>query len=964
MKFKSLTICLLFPLAAMAQEKAYFQQEVNYAIRVRLDDSLHRLVASEKIEYINNSPDTLHFIWFHLWPNAYKNNSTALARQLREKETDRFQFTAKENRGWIDSLNFSDGENPLRWEYHPQHIDICKVYLNKPLAPGQKTLIATPFTVKFPGDFSRLGHVDQAYQVTQWYPKPAVYDRDGWHEMPYLNQGEFYSEFGSFDVKISLPRNYRVAATGVLQNEAEIAWLTELAKEEPVIHSDKGSFPIPESDKEWKTLHYKQDQIHDFAWFADKRYQVKKSTVEIENGTSIDTWVFYLGETSPAWKDAAAFLDSAIYYYSKWVGPYPYPSATAVEGPLSAGGGMEYPMVTVISAGGSAKMLDNVITHEIGHNWFYGILASNERTETWMDEGFNSYVEHRYMQRMYNEYDAVTIGLPFDVAPKDTNIKMGLSHYIVSFLASHNKQGAIAVHANEITSIQYGLLAYMRTAYLLQCLEAYLGTERFDKCMHNYFDTWKFKHPSPADVQYIFEKTSGEKLDWFFQDLIRTEKQMDYGIGRVKDRGDSIQITVHNRGGIVSPYQVVFLEKGKPARSYWIKGHKGSQTVGFPNGSYDQVVLDYYHITPDLNHRNNHSDIHGLFKRSEQLKLSILTGIRGNDRSPLYIIPTIGVNGYDRGMFGLTLHNYSLNGQRFNYSLQPLYGVGNQELVGTAKLKYDIPLPDKKVEKLRLTAAYRRFSGFEKIEPALAAYFDGRRKDHTLRSMVKLRASRVTDLLQPDSFGIRDYNFVDLSYVREAKNQIFNRQTKAGLTYLMEGNTNGFIAELQVQEKRKLTKKWSAGYHAYAGIRVSDLDNPFTQLYTSSGTDFQQDYVVLDRRYTGKMGWLGTGQILNNQGTMKHENLFGNQVATAGLEIARKGPIPVSVYGNYGIADTASAYEVGVGLNLGILQVYLPITTTSMNETPVSGFKGWANLIRFSFKMDLYETLNKLEFQL
>ncbi|TNE80255.1 MAG: M1 family peptidase [Bacteroidetes bacterium] len=960
MKFKSLAFALLIPFVAQAQEKDYFQQEVNYAIRVKLNDSLHQLMATEKIEYTNNSPDTLHFIWFHLWPNAYRDNSTALAKQLREKESNRFQFTADKNRGWIDSLNFSDGKKPLRWEYHPKHIDICKVYLNEPLLPGATTWISTPFTVKFPGDFSRLGHVGQSYQATQWYPKPAVYDRDGWHEMPYLNQGEFYSEFGSFDVKIIVPKNYRVAATGVLQNKEEINWLTELAKEETVPYP-KGGFATPESETELKTLHYKQDRIHDFAWFADKRYQVKKSAVTIEDGTSVDTWVFYLGETSPAWKDAAGFLDSAIYYYSKWVGPYPYPSATAVEGPLSAGGGMEYPMVTVISSGGSAKSLDNVITHEIGHNWFYGILASNERTETWMDEGFNSYVEHRYMQKMYNEYNSINLGLPFKLAPKDTNVKLGESHFLVNFLASHNKQGDIAVHANDMTFFQYGLLAYMRTAYLLQYLEAYLGTERFDLCMHNYFDTWKFKHPSPADVQYIFEKNSGEKLDWFFQDLIRTEKQMDYGIGRVRTQGDSIRVTVHNRGGVASPYQIVFLEKGEPAKAYWVNGHEGSQSLSFPNSAYNGVVLDYYQITPDLNQRNNKSDVSGLFKRSEPLKIGFFTGVRGNERSPVFLIPSVGVNGYDRGMFGLTFHNYSLNGRKFNYIIQPLYGVGNKELVGMAHVKYDIPLPDKKIEKLRFTAQYKRFSGFEKIQPAITAFFDGRKKDHTLRSFLQLTGSRVTNLLQPDSFGVRDYNFATLRWVRKAKNHVFTRETYAGLTYLMEGNTNGFIAEIQVKETRQITKKWSVGYHAYAGMRVSDFDNAFTQLYTSSGTDFQQEYTVLDRRFTGKMGWLGTGQVLNNQGTMKHRNLFGNQVATAGIEITRKVGIPLTLYGNYGIADSLTAYEVGLGLNLGLMQVYLPI---AISDNPGDGFKGWANLIRFSFKVDLFQPLNKLEFNL
>ncbi len=196
-------------------QKVYFQQEVNYTINVTLNDKNHSLSAKEEIQYTNHSPDTLKFIYFHLWPNAYKNNSSALAKQLLLLEKTDFFFSTQEERGFIDSLNFVvDGKKTI-WEYDSQHIDICKVFLPKPLAPNEKVNIKTPFYVKIPAaKFSRLGHTQQAYFMTQWYPKPAVYDNSGWHPMPYLDQGEFYSEFGNFDVSITLPENYVLAATG------------------------------------------------------------------------------------------------------------------------------------------------------------------------------------------------------------------------------------------------------------------------------------------------------------------------------------------------------------------------------------------------------------------------------------------------------------------------------------------------------------------------------------------------------------------------------------------------------------------------------------------------------------------------------------------------------------------------------------------------------------------------------
>ncbi|HEY0432257.1 MAG TPA: M1 family peptidase, partial [Chitinophagaceae bacterium] len=177
----------------------YWQQEVNYTIDVTLHDKDNSLDAFEKIGYTNHSPDTLSFIWFHLWPNAYKNDKTAFTDQSLLNGDTRFYFSNAGQRGYINHLDFRSDNLTCVTEDHPSYIDIVKVLLPKPLPPGDSTTITTPFHVQLPFNFSRGGHDGQSYQVTQWYPKPAVYDRSGWHPMPYLDQGEFYSEFGKFD---------------------------------------------------------------------------------------------------------------------------------------------------------------------------------------------------------------------------------------------------------------------------------------------------------------------------------------------------------------------------------------------------------------------------------------------------------------------------------------------------------------------------------------------------------------------------------------------------------------------------------------------------------------------------------------------------------------------------------------------------------------------------------------------
>ena len=263
-------------------------------------------------------------------------------------------------------------------------------------------VINTPFRVKIPASFSRLGHVKQAYQITQWYPKPAVFDHKGWHPISYLDQGEFYSEFGSFDVKITLPSNYVVASTGNLKTISEELFLDSLANAK--LDSSKIKFtPIgktkaitPASTSTFKTLHYVQDSVHDFAWFADKDFIVRKSSVRLPiSQREVKTWVMYTPANKKYWEKGVDYVNEAVYNYSLWNGEYPYNACTAIDGALSAGGGMEYPMVTVIGGVSSAKMLETVIVHEVGHNWFYGILGSNERKHGWMDEGLNTFYENR-----------------------------------------------------------------------------------------------------------------------------------------------------------------------------------------------------------------------------------------------------------------------------------------------------------------------------------------------------------------------------------------------------------------------------------------------------------------------------------------------------------------------------------------------------------------------------------------
>jgi hypothetical protein len=270
--------------------------------------------------------------------------------------------------GYIDSLDFVADGYPVQWNLLPESPDICMLHLIKPLVPGDTIWITTPFRVKIPkGVTSRLGHIGESYQISQWYPKPAVYDRTGWHQMPYLDQGEFYSEFGSYDVSITLPVNYVVGATGNLQNEQEKRLLELMAADTAWMKTiDSGWEFFPPSSGQMKTLRFTEDHIHDFAWFADKRFHVLKGSVPLpDSKREVTTWVMFTNQEAHLWKKAISYVNDALLYFSKRIGDYPYNNYTAVQSALNSGAGMEYPGMTVIGLAKDPYLLDEVITHEI-----------------------------------------------------------------------------------------------------------------------------------------------------------------------------------------------------------------------------------------------------------------------------------------------------------------------------------------------------------------------------------------------------------------------------------------------------------------------------------------------------------------------------------------------------------------------------------------------------------------------
>ena len=619
MKVKT-TFILLLVQFLYGNGNPYFQQMVKYEIDVTLNDSAHTLSAFERLEYTNNSPDTLEFIWFHLWPNAYKNDSTAFAKQQTKSGSRRFADSDEEDRGFIDSLDFLVDGIKATWETHTDWIDVAKIMLPNHLLPGKSVIIETPFIVKLPLVFSRLGHSGKHYEITQWYPKPAVYDHKGWHPMPYLNMGEFYSEFGIFDVKITLPKDYRLMATGdIVNGEDELHWLDSLAAQGDSLHvlpkkelkkklklMKKYGKRIEKEDSseiEMKTIHFHQENVHDFAWFADKNWIVRKGELVLSDSTRYVTlWSFYLPKNAELWENSIEYLHDSGYWFGKFYGEYPYNHITAVDGDMSAGGGMEYPNITVISTAGSKDLLEYVIMHEVGHNWFYGILGFNERDHTWMDEGLNEYSNIRYWQKKYKGRNEQIIIQEFVQNKLGIAKNLSISWFTYAGYANSGKSKdaqPLNLTAEKYIGSNYWQ-HYSKTAVYMRYLQHYLGEDKMDEILQDFYRQWEFRHPYPEDLETVFAAHLKENLDWFFDNVFEKTTYVDYGIIKTDD-----QFILHNYGTFTCPVEVAFYNgSGQEIQRDWYHKIDNKKILSLPLGAVSARIDPDQHM-PDVNRSNN-----------------------------------------------------------------------------------------------------------------------------------------------------------------------------------------------------------------------------------------------------------------------------------------------------------------------------------------------------------------------
>ncbi len=525
-----------------AQSSTYWQQKVDYKMEVSMDVKTYQYKGSQKLVYTNNSNDTLKKVYYHLYNNAFQPGSEMDMRIQNIKDPDgrmvtktkvddkevkisRISKLSPTEIGFLHVSNFKqDGVLAVADEVGT----ILEVTLAKPILPKKKTTFTLNFDGQVPIQIRRSGRNNKEgveLSMSQWYPKMAEFDFEGWHADPYIAR-EFHGVWGNFDVKIIIDKDYILGGSGYLQNPNSIGFGYETAPQPP-----KG-----EQKKEQKTLtwHFVAPNVHDFTWAADKNYL--HDVMQVPNGATLH----FLYKNNPKiiqnWKTVQPKAVQLMEFYNKTIGKYPYNQYSIIQG---GDGGMEYAMCTLILGEGNLDGLTGVIAHEMAHSWFQHVLATNESKHGWMDEGFASFLETLGM----NEIAVTKSENPFD---GDYNAYIGL--------ANSGKEQPQGTHADRFEENRvYSISSYVKGCLFAKQLDYLIGNQFMMKTMKRFYNDFKMKHPTPNDFKRCAEKVSGAELDWYLTDWTLTTNTIDYGIKTVTENEGKTSIVLERIGRMPMP---------------------------------------------------------------------------------------------------------------------------------------------------------------------------------------------------------------------------------------------------------------------------------------------------------------------------------------------------------------------------------------------------------------------------
>lgn len=582
---------LLFTLIAVvytaqAQRKGYWQQQVDYQMYIDVDEKNFQYDGRMQLQYQNNSGEKLPKVYFHLYFNAFQPGSMMDERLSSIVDPDRRMVNnvgTKDKPKWRSRIAELGPTNMgfqriKRITHNGQEVafkvdgTILEVVLQEAIQPDATAQFEMEWTAQVPEQIRRSGRNSAegiAFSMAQWYPKMAHFDEFGWHLDEYVGR-EFVAPFGNFDVTINIHKDYVVGASGVLQNPLNVKGYHKNAKITPV--NDKVAW------------HFKAENIHDFAWGADPKFVVDSAITR--NGVTIYTLHAPSSEENKAnWTQALELTVDFFDFCDTNFGKYPWPTYSIVQG---GDGGMEYGTMTLITGNRNIKSLVGVIYHEVAHSWYQHIFGINETVDEWFDEGFTSYISDLGMQHIFEKRGTL-----------DSNpiIDAYRAYYGLALSGREEPMSLLADYYN--TNYAYSNQAYNKGAVLVEQLGYIVGNQNLKKIFLEFYDRWKFKHPTPNDFKRVAEEVSGINLKWYFNLFVNTTRTIDYSIEAVKDN----TITIRNKSDLAMPLDILVEYTDGTKDLFYIplremRGEKPAEDYAVYAGVTRHTLTDWFWTKP------------------------------------------------------------------------------------------------------------------------------------------------------------------------------------------------------------------------------------------------------------------------------------------------------------------------------------------------------------------------------
>lgn len=576
---KNLRYLFLIPFVAFSQTKGYWQQQADYRMAVNMDVKTYQYTGNQELTYTNNSGDTLKKVYFHLYNNAFQPGSEMDMRLQSIKDPDgrmvvkvkKDDTEIKESRiaklqpneiGFLHVSDFRQNGIPAKTK---EIETVLEVELPKPILPGGTTIFTLNFHGQVPLQIRRSGRNNKegvALSMSQWYPKIAEFDFEGWHADPYISR-EFHGVWGNFDVKITIDKTYLIGSTGYLQNGNEVGY----GYEDPGV-----KVKLPKKSKTL-TWHFKAPMVHDFTWAADQNYL--HDVVKTDFGTTLHFVYKNNPEIVENWKNVQPETVKLMAFYNNLVGKYPYDQYSVIQG---GDGGMEYAMCTLILGEGKYDGLKGVIAHEMAHSWFQHVLATNESKHPWMDEGFTTFMEDTAL---------------WELSDKTGKNPISESYLAYSKMANSGKEQPLSTHADHYDENKlYSTSSYVKGELFLTQLEYLLGRDNLLKTIKRFYQDYKFKHPTPNDIKRTAERVSGALLDWYLTDWTLTTNTIDYTVSALEENetGEAI-IRLKRIGRMPMPIDLEVEYTDGTKETFYIPLRQMNFIKENPNPSLKRTVL-------------------------------------------------------------------------------------------------------------------------------------------------------------------------------------------------------------------------------------------------------------------------------------------------------------------------------------------------------------------------------------